>query len=312
MKDILLANKNKIAAILIVLILGFFWHSYQKSSNSTGTLPIIYAPTSEYKIKPEDAGGYQVQNEDVTIYNALRGEEDWEDFDPSQVTQKEENLDFDFEDNPEAINDRESDVVGSPAIVDEEAPVEEPEIENLFDIVSSPDNEEEDDYLSRIKKGVELSEKTSPSPSAIIKETQDEDAAKTAQEKDIDDVINTIATPPAKKPIAKAEVTTKKAETPAPSQDINETIIDASNPALTHFVQLGSFRTETAALTALQQFQSKYKPVLDATPTTFEKANIPDKGEFIRVKAGPLTKSDADTLCAKIKDKKGSCYVTAK
>jgi hypothetical protein len=73
-------------------------------------------------------------------------------------------------------------------------------------------------------------------------------------------------------------------------------------------VQLGIRGSEQEARTAFAQFASKY-PELGGRSPAIARAEVGGKTVY-RVRVGPLTRDDANTLCTSLKSSGGQCFVT--
>lgn len=75
-------------------------------------------------------------------------------------------------------------------------------------------------------------------------------------------------------------------------------------------VQLGSFRSDTAARKALTMLENKLSDVITDHQIKIEYADLGDKGIFYRLQLSPFkTRSEARGLCQQIKDNGQNCYV---
>ncbi|MPY70212.1 MAG: hypothetical protein GEU92_08995 [Alphaproteobacteria bacterium] len=75
-------------------------------------------------------------------------------------------------------------------------------------------------------------------------------------------------------------------------------------------VQLASLRSEDAAKRAWTRLRSQHKDLFDGLSPAYVRADVPGKGTFYRVQAGPLADAEAArTLCDRIKSRKLGCLV---
>ncbi|PCI33827.1 MAG: hypothetical protein COB54_02170 [Alphaproteobacteria bacterium] len=75
-------------------------------------------------------------------------------------------------------------------------------------------------------------------------------------------------------------------------------------------VQLGSFRSDTAAQKALTMLEGLLSDVITDHQGKIEHADLGDKGIFYRLQLSPFeTRSEARGLCQQLKDKGQNCYV---
>ncbi|MDO8287686.1 MAG: SPOR domain-containing protein [Parvibaculum sp.] len=76
-------------------------------------------------------------------------------------------------------------------------------------------------------------------------------------------------------------------------------------------VQLASFRDEAAALVSFKKLQKKY-PSLAGLSADVQKADLGEKGIYYRLRAGYMTKPDAQALCTELGASGQACFVRAK
>tara|TARA_R110000868_G_scaffold877_14_gene6631 strand:+ start:14583 stop:15395 length:813 start_codon:yes stop_codon:yes gene_type:complete len=102
----------------------------------------------------------------------------------------------------------------------------------------------------------------------------------------------------------------KVAETVAPATT-TKTAPVASSAAAGYVVQLAAFRDEPSARDAFRKLQGKY-PSLTLLDADIQRADLGDKGIYYRLRAGYLSKTDAQTLCADLEGKGQACFVRTK
>tara|TARA_R110002124_G_scaffold29755_1_gene103230 strand:+ start:547 stop:1374 length:828 start_codon:yes stop_codon:yes gene_type:complete len=85
----------------------------------------------------------------------------------------------------------------------------------------------------------------------------------------------------------------------------------ASSTAGGYVVQLAAFRDEPSARDAFRKLQGKY-PSLAALGADIQRADLGDKGIYYRLRAGYLSKADAQTLCGELEGKGQACFVRTK
>ena len=73
-------------------------------------------------------------------------------------------------------------------------------------------------------------------------------------------------------------------------------------------VQLAAPKTETEARSDLRRFNARYATALKGSKIAVRKAVV-DGVTVYRVRVGDLSRADAATLCARLKDDGGSCFV---
>jgi cell division septation protein DedD len=74
-------------------------------------------------------------------------------------------------------------------------------------------------------------------------------------------------------------------------------------------VQISSQRTEDAARATYRDLQTRYPGILGSYDVNIQRAEIPDRGTFYRVRVGPFSASDAQRLCNDLKAAGGDCIL---
>lgn len=108
--------------------------------------------------------------------------------------------------------------------------------------------------------------------------------------------------PPAAEPAPPPQNTTVAAADPSPppSQPV---------PSGGMLVQVSSQRSEDAARATFRDLQARYPGILGAYEVNIQRAEIPDRGTFYRVRVGPFSASDAQRLCNDLKAAGGDCIL---
>lgn len=113
---------------------------------------------------------------------------------------------------------------------------------------------------------------------------------------------------------APAEVP-KVAETVTPEAPVASAPVAASPAASSaaggYVVQLAAFRDEPSARDAFRKLQSKY-PSLATLGADIQRADLGDKGIYYRLRAGYLSKAQAQSLCGDLSGKGQACFVRTK
>lgn len=297
--------RKPLSLIGFALIIGFVWYSYSSSGdNKSAQIPIIYAEKGEYKIKPENPGGLQIPHEDSAVFNGMRGTNDWESFDPDAID--DSGADEELYQTNSTIDSNNGSVTVS--VQDSE---NTKKVENLFDTLSEksgPDIAADDTPEPDLD--------SIPQPEALAKPATEE---KAETKKDIDDVIKAVAETKKTEVITEAKAEAIKTEpeptlTAEPSKEEKTSVKTTKTVQTdgTHFIQLGSFRTQEAAKKGYASLMKKYQDDLEAFGVRYVDITIDGKGDFVRVQAGPAPKTQADQKCSRIKAKGGACYVVAK
>jgi hypothetical protein len=109
--------------------------------------------------------------------------------------------------------------------------------------------------------------------------------------------------PAAEKPAAKPK-TPEAPKTAAVEKPAEKPAAGAKN----YSVQIAVRPTEQEARTAWDQAQDKFGAALENKPARLTSAEVNGKTVH-RVRLGPMTKSEADGMCARLKTKGGNCFV---
>ena len=143
------------------------------------------------------------------------------------------------------------------------------------------------------------------------------------------DAQATPATPPAAAVPAPAAVAVTVPATPKPAKakpaptvvaqaDLNAPIdltpgVPAGQAATAAadgvLVQISSQRSEDAARATYKDLQARYPNILGKYDVNLQRADVPDRGTFYRVRVGPFSASDAQRLCDDLKSAGGDCVL---
>jgi hypothetical protein len=283
------------------------WYFLASRSMSTagpdGSSQIVKADPTPYKIKPEDPGGLQVDNQDKLIYDRVA---------KSAAPSRVENL-LPAPEEPHAPPTK------APAPTP--APPAPAPSASTPDATSAPSTS---DALATLMTQVEGSHtaSTPPPEAAPMPVTA---AAKTAE---------TEAPAPApaaaepKAPPAKTgspmllvpaeEAPAKAAEAPSPAAVVAAADVppagSAAAPAAagtgTVMIQLASAQTEEAAMGEWKRINGKNADLLTGLSPTVIAADIPNVGTRYRLRAGPVAdKATADALCLSLAVRNVKCFV---
>lgn len=74
-------------------------------------------------------------------------------------------------------------------------------------------------------------------------------------------------------------------------------------------VQVSSQRSEDAARATYRDLQERYPGILGGFEPNIQRADIPDRGTFFRVRVGPFSAGDAQRLCDDLKSAGGDCIL---
>ena len=74
-------------------------------------------------------------------------------------------------------------------------------------------------------------------------------------------------------------------------------------------VQISSQRTEDAARATYRDLQARYPNILGSYDVNIQRADVPDRGTFYRVRVGPFSQNDAQRLCDDLRSAGGDCVL---
>ncbi len=95
--------------------------------------------------------------------------------------------------------------------------------------------------------------------------------------------------------------------TAAPVQTAQPVVAD--NSQVSYRIQLGAVRDQAAADKEWARMESKYSSDLKGLNSSFTPVSLGDKGTFLRIQAGPLSKEEAEARCAKLKGENQACLI---
>lgn len=269
-----------VAALVVVL-----WAA-GGSEDENGPLPVVVADTSDYKTRPENAGGMDIAYKDSTVYETYDAES------RTRRTQVE-NLLTDMEEplpretvfagikpQPERVEKvTESNI--KPVIIKtnrEGKNISETPDESVLDEAPLPDPED------RAELNTKIEEVFNPQPRVQITATLPED--------------------PIEDDTAVAEEV-QKAEPAAAAVSAAPEAIDGAQ----RYVQLASLKDRAAAEKAWALSVKEYS-VLAGVDHRISEVEIDGRGTFYRVQAGPVAEARAKSLCDQISaQKSGACLV---
>jgi cell division septation protein DedD len=110
---------------------------------------------------------------------------------------------------------------------------------------------------------------------------------------------------PVPKPMAKKEAPPK----PVPPKV--KTPEKLANTEGGYYIQVGSSAASMDSKKIWTKLQGRYPQVLNGLTPSVQTIDIPGKGSFARIQAGPMSKDDADTRCARLRaqNPNGGCIV---
>ncbi|HVY18920.1 MAG TPA: SPOR domain-containing protein [Bauldia sp.] len=115
------------------------------------------------------------------------------------------------------------------------------------------------------------------------------------------------ATKPAAKPAAKPDPTDVADDGATPIDIVPGATAAAATSGV--LVQISSQRTEDAARATYRDLQARYPNILGSYDVNIQRADVPDRGTFYRVRVGPFSQGDAQRLCDDLRQAGGDCVL---
>ena len=348
-------RKVAFAVLAVALLGGVGALASNYLGNSAADTPVLMADGGAVKVKPKEAGGEVVPNQDQTVYQTVNGTSQQ----PAQKT---------LADNTEKPIEmaKATPVKGESRVSDTEVPASNTtgrlQPKTVRTSVVKPDGTiimsdaetgtsgvdlarlqpESTTNLTKVKT-VSVSPNVtggqSGSETVVTPETSTDGAAKSVMPKGVLEIrannadeatsapkpagqiepvkpveIAKVETKAPKtvtkrvaakkvKPVAKARVA-PKVQKPAAAETNLPTV---SSP---YAVQISSRRSPESAQAAWRQLSRKYASVLRGQSPDIRRVNIEGKGVYYRVRVPASSKAKAGSICAKLKKRGGSCFVT--
>ncbi len=292
----------------VAAVAGIGWYLWTSGalgggSSADGVLQLVKANPDPYKVKPENPGGMQVENQDKLVYDRVaKGEA------PPRV----ENL-LPAPEEPKAppkpVAPPAESAKPEPAPPVETAKAEPPPAESAKPVETAKPEP---------PKEVAKAEPAKPAPPA--KAEQDDlaslVAAATGGREAATGPINTKpgAAPVAEAPAPQTQVAAAPPVAPAaPAAAAAVTAPPAVAPAAmagAFQIQLASARSEQGAMGEWNRIVGKNKDALAGLTPNVARVDLGEKGVFFRLRAGPLKdKAAADTVCSALGAQNVGCIV---
>jgi hypothetical protein len=295
-------NRLLVLVALVVIGGGAAWAWVSSHRAPDGPAPVITADTSPEKVKPEDEGGMQVPNQNVQILDNMNG---------GQATAGQQENVLPPPEQPVApptteTTDQANAAPQAPAITDAPKPVEPaPTPPATADQSAAPSGDAAIPSVTAPEPG-----QTAAAPAPVVPEPQTQQAAPAPAEA-TPAPATTAEKPaeaaPAPAPVAaapKAAEPTQTAAAPAAPAEPSVAPTAGGNAR----IQIAAVKSEAAAKTQWAKLQKTYPDLLGALTLNVQKVTV-NGGNFYRIQAGPLSKTQAKDLCTKLKAQKQDCIV---
>lgn len=274
----------------LATVLGVvLWMSYPKSGSDSEIVaaPIIRADASPIKAAPEDKGGMVVPFQESTIFETLEASNEFGG-EPENLLDSEEQSMAALDDQASALN-----------AVEPAAGAVGYAMEDYVDVA---------ERLAREKTKVDASGAIDITARPVKR-----NVAVIEQEQ-----VASVPSPVAK-PVITAKVDDKKSDDMRAATELSKVEPAAGvqefkerKPLVagTHFVQLGSLRSEEAAKVSWSRLQDQFPAELENLNLNIQQADLGERGMYYRVQAGPISKLQAGDVCRAVEAKKpGGCLV---
>lgn len=271
-------------ALGALLVAGVGWYAFKGPGGAElpdGQVQTVKADATPYKLKPDNPGGMQVENQDKLVYDRVA---------KGAAPKREENLLPPPEEPkapPKAVAKAPEPKAPEPKAPEAKAP--EPKAAE-----KAPEKTPEKTMETIVKEANEAPRPAAPSADAAALAA----AVTAATAKPAEPAVT--KPPETKAPEPKQEVAAVAPAAPAP----------AAVPAGAFQVQLVSVPTEEAAQSEWKRISGRHQDLFAALTPAVTKADLGEKGIYYRLRAGPLAdKAAADQLCAALAADKIGCIV---
>lgn len=277
------------AVVALLVMGGVFWGSYPDSDDAAQPVPVVRADIQPYKTTPEEPGGMDVANRDSTVYSTFRDD---------QNAEKVENL-MDDQGSEQPVP--RSQLFAGLNTGAEDMPPQPAPTTTPGDIQAAMDNPP-----------------AAPAPTADMPEEMPKAEApqqampsQMASETTAPEAIEPAAGPAMLESQDDLNAAAKAASQLEPAAGAATSAPKAVKPG-THYVQVASVRDSSKIPTEWKKLTAMHGGLKGLKYRTIA-ADLGAKGSFTRLQAGPMSKAEADKLCAAIKAKSpGACMVVGK
>lgn len=294
-----------IAGVVIGLAIvgGVAWYALKGGAMNRlvpGDPQTVEADPNPYKIKPENPGGMQVENQDKLVYDRVA---------KGAAPNRVENL-LPPAEEPKAPPQKPK-AEPEPAKETASADAEKKALENMVKAAQEPAKapapaaepaKAEAPKVAEPPKPVQVAEAPKaepPKPAEAPKAAAPEPKVEAAKPDPLVAAVAAATGKPVEAPKAAPPAETKTAA-----------VTPAAAPVAGAFqIQLVSVPSEDAANSEWKRISRKHQDLAALTPSV-TKAELPEKGTVYRLRAGPLPdKAAADALCAMLSAEKTGCIV---
>jgi len=280
------------------------------SSNDASDIPIVQAEATPFKEMPSDPGGMDVPFQDSTVFSSLRNPDAPEVTSIENLLAEEEPVDRlqAFAAEAERIiqeSEARRGAVDTAALIEEATGVESVPQATGGDTLGAVVAKAE--ATQKVQQQVE---KISPQDLMAKNDAVPSKPSTLYKPGGSPDTIEFVR-----------DVLNKKDDKTSAVKVVSDTAkkVAAVKPAAggfdvrpgSHYVQLGSIKSASAASSEWTKLSKKYASELSGTKYRVERADLGAKGVFFRIQAGPMSKESASEICGSIKSQTpGGCLVT--
>lgn len=290
-------EKVKILSIALALaalavFVGIVWYAYDQGRQvgSDAAAPLIKAPSKPVKIKPQDAGGMRVPDQDKLVL---------QDVDGAKVERVERLLP-----QPEEPLAPITPPVTPPITLPTAAKATDaaaPETAGVTAPVQTPTVTTTPAVVSALKPAL------TPPPKVVkplgTPVAQKSKPAAKKPESGTAETVTKAVTKPIAKPAAVEPVPKKTAVAKAAARDVPAT-------KGKFMVQIAAVRSQQNAKAEWQRVQRKNPDVLSGLTLMTQKIDLgANKGIFYRIQAGPISEAQAAKICQTLKSRKQACIL---
>ncbi len=272
---------------------------------ASGDPVVVKADSGPVKVKPENPGGVEIQNQNQDVYNKVAGASPdggsqeklvsaaEEPMEIARVAEETTQASVEAAVPAEAGGDIKQDVRLTPMPEDGTAKPAGLAPRRVKTMLIKPDGT----VMPAPAEETVASVEAAPNSVSALAESGATAAASAvdAAVKPLAETVETVAAATAE-PVAASVASAQPVAAPAASGE--------------WAVQLASQRSAEDAQSTFQNLKQKFPAVLDGRPLAIQKAEVEGKGVFYRVRVPTQTKDEAVGLCEELKAAGGSCFIT--
>lgn len=321
-------------ALAIALLLGgaALGFSYFTRADNASEPLVISADPDPVKVKPADAGGAEIANQDTAVYDRVSGGPAGSPTQETLINNAEKPVDVTgLGDSPSGGGDTGVGVQTETGDIKAEQRLQAGELRpSSIDSVLAPRRVatlavKPDGSIVQPAEPAAQVPQAEPTRSATPAESQttangaapgaaaEAPAGRTAEREPLRPIEGAVRTGKVALPVPRpTDGAENAASTPLTSLFANDAADEpASAPASGEWaVQLASQRSQEDAQATFQNLKRRFPAVLGNQQMSVQRADVEGKGVFFRVRVTAATREDANTICQNLRAAGGSCFVT--